>query len=62
MLMTIRDEMGLTQAMFVAQFGFSISTPRNWEREKRKPDPSARARAALDDALWGERETFKRAM
>ena len=39
----IRNDMGLTQAMFAAQFGFSINTLRNWEQGKRKPDPAARA-------------------
>ncbi len=39
----IRGEMGLTQAMFAARFGFSINTLRNWEQGKRKPDPAARA-------------------
>ena len=29
---TIRTVMGLTQAMFAAQFGFSVNTLRNWEQ------------------------------
>lgn len=40
---TIRNGMGLTQAMFAAQFGISINTLRNWEQGKRRPDPAARA-------------------
>lgn len=38
----IRNVVGLTQAMFAAQFGFSINTLRNWEQGKRRPDPAAR--------------------
>ena len=35
----IRNNMGLTQAMFAARFGFSINTILNREGGKRKPDP-----------------------
>lgn len=35
--------MGLSQAMFAEQFGFSVSTLRNWEQGKRRPDPAVRA-------------------
>ena len=37
---TIRTVMGLTQAMFAAQFGFSVNTLR---KGKRRPDPAVRA-------------------
>lgn len=40
---TIRTVMGLTQTMFAQQFGFSVSTLRNWEQGKRRPDPAVRA-------------------
>lgn len=39
----IRQRMGLSQAMFAEQFGFSVSTLRNWEQGKRRPDPAVRA-------------------
>ncbi|WP_165072942.1 MULTISPECIES: helix-turn-helix domain-containing protein [unclassified Desulfovibrio] len=39
----IRRRMGLSQTMFAEQFGFSVSTLRNWEQGKRKPDPAVRA-------------------
>lgn len=39
----IRQRMGLSQTMFAQQFGFSVSTLRNWEQGKRRPDPAVRA-------------------
>ena len=39
----IRRRMGLSQTMFAEQFGFSVSTLRNWEQGKRSPDPAVRA-------------------
>lgn len=39
----IRRRMGLSQTMFAQQFGFSVSTLRNWEQGKRRPDPAVRA-------------------
>lgn len=39
----IRRRMGLSQAMFARQFGFPVSTLRNWEQGKRRPDPAVRA-------------------
>lgn len=39
----IRQRMGLSQTMFAEQFGFSVSTLRNWEQGKRRPDPAVRA-------------------
>ena len=39
----IRQRMGLSQVMFAQQFGFSVSTLRNWEQGKRRPDPAVRA-------------------
>ena len=39
----IRRRMGLSQTVFAEQFGFSVSTLRNWEQGKRRPDPAVRA-------------------
>jgi putative transcriptional regulator len=39
----IREQMGLSQPVFANRFGLSIYTLRNWEQEKRQPDPAARA-------------------
>lgn len=39
----IREDLGLTQADFAAEFGLSLYTLRNWEQGKRKPDPASRA-------------------
>lgn len=39
----IRRRMGLSQTVFAQQFGFSVSTLRNWEQGKRRPDPAVRA-------------------
>ncbi len=39
----IRRHLGLSQAMFAEQFGFSITMLRNWEQGKCRPDPAIRA-------------------
>jgi transcriptional regulator with XRE-family HTH domain len=35
--------MGLSQAKFANQFGFSVDAVRNWEQGRRQPDVAARA-------------------
>ena len=40
---SIRQRMGLSQAVFASAFGLSLYTLRNWEQGKRQPDPAARA-------------------
>ena len=40
---SIRQRVGLSQAKFANQFGFSIDAVRNWEQGRRQPDVSARA-------------------
>jgi len=39
----IRLKMGLSQAKFANQFGFSVDAVRNWEQGRRQPDVAARA-------------------
>lgn len=39
----IRKQARMTQAQFAAAFGLNVSTLRNWEQGKRRPDPAARA-------------------
>jgi len=39
----IRAAMGLSQPQFARRFGFTLASVRNWEQNKRKPDPAARA-------------------
>jgi putative transcriptional regulator len=39
----IRGKLGMTQAQFAAQFGFSVDTLRHWEQGRRTPDGPARA-------------------
>ena len=39
----IRLRMGLSQAKFANQFGFSVDAVRNWEQGRRQPDVAARA-------------------
>ncbi|MBS0470409.1 MAG: helix-turn-helix domain-containing protein [Proteobacteria bacterium] len=39
----IRAKLGLTQAQFAREFGFSIDTLRHWEQGRRVPDGPARA-------------------
>ena len=39
----VRRKVGLSQAKFAVQFGFSIDAVRNWEQGRRQPDVAARA-------------------
>ena len=39
----VRRKVGLSQAKFATQFGFSIDAVRNWEQGRRQPDVAARA-------------------
>jgi putative transcriptional regulator len=38
----IRDNYGLSQAKFAGMLGISVSTLRNWEQGRRKPEGAAR--------------------
>ena len=38
----IRQRMGLTQKAFAARFGFSVRTLRDWEQERKQPEPNSR--------------------
>lgn len=38
----IRDRLGLSQLKFALRFGFNLSTLRQWEQGRRKPDEAAR--------------------
>jgi putative transcriptional regulator len=38
----IRDHYGLSQAKFAGMLGISVSTLRNWEQGRRKPEGAAR--------------------
>jgi putative transcriptional regulator len=38
----VRDELELTQQEFADSFGFSLSSVRNWEQGRRRPDKAAR--------------------
>jgi putative transcriptional regulator len=39
----IRAKLGMTQAEFAREFGFSVDTLRHWEQGRRMPDGPARA-------------------
>src|SRR5687767_4270086 len=39
----IRRGMKMTQAQFASRFGFPITTLRDWEQDRARPDTSARA-------------------
>jgi putative transcriptional regulator len=39
----IREKTGLTQAMFASSLRIPVSTYRNWEQARTKPDPVARS-------------------
>ncbi len=39
---SIRDQYGLSQAKFANMLGISVSTLRNWEQGRRKPEGAAR--------------------
>jgi len=39
----IRTNLGMTQQVFAATFGFSVNTLRHWEQGKREPEGPTRA-------------------
>jgi putative transcriptional regulator len=39
----IRKRLGMTQERFASTFGFPITTLRDWEQGRARPDTSARA-------------------
>jgi putative transcriptional regulator len=39
----IRNKLGMTQAQFAREFGFSVDTLRHWEQGRRVPEGPARA-------------------
>jgi putative transcriptional regulator len=43
----VRAELGMTQAAFAQQFGFSVSAVRNWEQGLRTPEAPIRAYLAV---------------
>lgn len=45
----IRAKLGMTQAEFAGQFGFSVNTLRHWEQGKRQPEGPARAYLVVID-------------
>ena len=45
----IRERLDLSQRAFAREFGFSISTIRNWEQGTRRPEKSARILLTLID-------------
>jgi putative transcriptional regulator len=55
----IRSRMGLSQAKFANQFGFSVDAVRNWEQGRRQPDVAARAFLLVIDR---EPEAVRRAL
>ncbi len=55
----VRSKMGLSQAKFANQFGFSVDAVRNWEQGRRQPDVAARAFLMVIDR---EPEAVRRAL
>ncbi len=55
----IRKHLGLSQAKFATQFGFSLGAVRNWEQGRRQPELSARAFLIVVDR---EPEAVQRAL
>ena len=55
----IRLRLGLSQAKFANQFGFSVDAVRNWEQGRRQPDVAARAFLLVIDR---EPEAVRRAL
>jgi putative transcriptional regulator len=55
----VRLKMGLSQAKFANQFGFSVDAVRNWEQGRRQPDIAARAFLMVIDR---EPEAVRRAL
>ena len=38
----IREHLALSQAQFAMRYGFSVSSVRNWEQRRRRPEGAAR--------------------
>lgn len=65
----VRDDFGLSQSKFAALMGISVSTLRNWEQGRRRPEGSARVLLqvvarhpeAVLDAVAGAPGPFERA-
>ncbi len=55
----VRSKMGLSQAKFANQFGFSVDAVCNWEQGRRQPDVAARAFLLVIDR---EPEAVRRAL
>jgi len=55
----VRSKLGLSQAKFANQFGFSADAVRNWEQGRRRPDVAARAFLMVIDR---EPEAVRRAL
>jgi len=46
---SMRRRLGLSQTGFAAKFGFQVSTVRNWEQGRTRPDGPARVLLAVID-------------
>ena len=55
----VRARLGLTQEQFAARFGFRLSTLRDWEQGRRRPEGPSRAFLAV---IAKEPEAVKRAL
>lgn len=55
----IRKRLGLTQVEFARRFGFEISSVRNWEQGRRRPEGPARV---LLKVIEKEPEAVQRAL
>ena len=42
-VVTIRKQLGLSQAEFAERFGFKLDAVQNWEQGRRRPEGAARA-------------------
>lgn len=48
----IRHHLKLSQRQFAERFGFALSTVRDWEQGRRKPDRSARILLRVIEKEW----------
>jgi putative transcriptional regulator len=55
----IRQRLGLTQATFAQRYGFTLSSIRNWEQDRRQPEGAARVLLLVIDK---EPEAVQRAL
>ena len=55
----IRQSLGLTQAAFAQRYGFTLSSIRNWEQDRRQPEGAARVLLLVIDK---EPEAVQRAL